>query len=158
MKPNDPGKATKHVNEHQNDWDRYVTALTYSYKFHVHRSTNTTPFNLVLSRPPPEFSLHHSVKLREPPTAEQKNDYARRLDDVIQTAYSQRMKTQQRYTRDFDRRIKKIKRNICEGDYVYVDPTYGMSKTGKFESPALGPFQLFPKNSFILEMLRKMCE
>ena len=77
-----------YVNEHQNDCDRHATALTYSYNCYVHRSTNTTPFNLVLPRPPPEFSRHHSVKLRAPPTAEQKNDYARRLDDVIQTAYS----------------------------------------------------------------------
>ena len=74
-----------YVNEHQNDWTRYATALTYSYNCHVHRSTNNTPFNLVLSRSPPEVSLHHSVKLRAPPTAEQKNDYARRLDYVIQT-------------------------------------------------------------------------
>ena len=85
-----------YVNEHQNVWERYATALTYSYNCHVHRSTNTTPFNLVLSRPPPEFSLHHSVKLRTPPTAEQKNNYAKRLDDVIQTAYSRLMKTEQK--------------------------------------------------------------
>ena len=93
-----------YVNEHQNDWDRYAKALTYSYNCLVHRSTNTTPFNLELSRPPPEFSLHRSVKLRAPPIAEQKNDYARRLDDGIQTAYSRLMKTktQQRYKRDFD--------------------------------------------------------
>ena len=129
-----------YVNEHQNDWDRYATALTYSYNCHVHRSTNTTPFNLVLSHPPPEFSLHHSVKLRDPPTAEQKNDYPKRMDNVIQTAYSRLMKTQQRYKRDFDRRIKKIKRNIREGDYVYIDPTDRISKTGKPEFPALGTF------------------
>ena len=52
------------------------------------------------------------------------------------------MKTQQRYKHDFDRRIKKIKRNIREGDYVYIDPTDGISKTGKLESPALGPFRV----------------
>ena len=61
----------------QNNWDRYGTALTYSYNCHVHRSANTTPFNLVLSRAPPEFSLLHSVKLSAPPIAEQKNDYAK---------------------------------------------------------------------------------
>ena len=66
-----------YVNEHQNDWDRYATAITYSYNCHMQRSTKKTPFNLVLSRPPPEFSRHHSVKLRAPPTTEQKNDYAR---------------------------------------------------------------------------------
>ena len=119
-----------YVNEHQNDCDRYATALTCSYNCQVHRSTDTTPFNLVLALPPPEFSLHHSVKLRAPLTAEQKNNYATRLEYAIQTAYSRLMKTQQRYKLDFDKRSKKIKRNIREGDYVYIDPTDGMSKTG----------------------------
>ena len=73
-----PAMLRNYVDEHQNDWDRYATALTYAYNCHVHRSTDTTPFNLVLSRPPPEFSLQPSVRLRAPPTAEQKNDYARR--------------------------------------------------------------------------------
>ena len=100
----------------------------------------------MLSRPHLEFSLHHSVKLRAPPTAEQKNTYAKRLDDVIQTAYSRLIKTQQRYKRDFDRRIKKIQRNIREGDYVYINPTDGMSKTGKLESPALGTFRVLKTN------------
>ena len=143
-----------YVNEPQNDWDRYATALTYSYNCYVHRSTNTTPFNLVLSRPPPEFSLHHSVKLRAPPTAERKNDYTRRLDDVIRTAYSRLMKTQQRYKRGFDRRIKKIKRSIREGDYVYIDPTDGMSKTGKLESPGLGPFRVLKNDGLKVVMQR----
>ena len=113
-----------YVNEHQNDWDRYATALTYSYNCLVQRSTNTTPFNLVLSRPQPEFSLHHSVELRAPPTAEQKNYYAKRLHDVIQTAYSRLMKKQKRYKSDFDRRIKKIKRNIREETTcTFIQPT-----------------------------------
>ena len=37
-----------YVNEHQDDWNRYATALTYAYNNHVHRSTGTTPFSLVL--------------------------------------------------------------------------------------------------------------
>ena len=144
-----------YVNEHQNDWDRYATALTYAYNCHVHRLTDTNPFNLVLSRPPPEFSLHHSAKLRAPPRAEQKNDYARRLDDAIQTVYSRLMRTQQRYKRDFDKRIKKIKHNIPEGDYVYIDPTDGMSKTGKLESPALGPFRVLKNDgrTFVIQQV-----
>ena len=59
-----------YVNEHQDDWDRYAKALTYAYNNHVHRSTGTTPFSLVLSRPPPEFSLHHSIRSRARPTQE----------------------------------------------------------------------------------------
>ena len=72
-----------YVNEHQDNWDRYTTALTYAYNNHVHRSTGTTPFSLVLSRPPPEFSLHHSIRSRARSTQDQRNDYVKRLDDSI---------------------------------------------------------------------------
>ena len=49
---------------------------------------------------------------------------------------------QQRYKRDLDRRIKKIKRSILEDNYMYNDPADGMSKTGNPEIPALGPFRI----------------
>ena len=42
-----------YLGEHLDDWDMYVGLLTYAYSFHVHRTTGTTPFELVLSRPPP---------------------------------------------------------------------------------------------------------
>ena len=50
-----------YVNEHQDDWDEYVTALTYAYNTSVHRSTGTTPFDLVLSHPPARFTFHYDV-------------------------------------------------------------------------------------------------
>ena len=49
-----------YVKEHQDDWDVYVGPLTYAYNSQVHRTTRTKPFELVLSRPPPEFSLRRA--------------------------------------------------------------------------------------------------
>ena len=49
-----------YVSEHQDDWDAYVGPPTYAYNSHVHRTKRTTPFELVLSRPPPEFSLRRT--------------------------------------------------------------------------------------------------
>ena len=112
-----------YVNEHQDDWDRYATALTYAYNNCVHRSTGTTPFSLVLSRPPPEFPVHHTVRSRTRPTQEQRNDYERRLEDMIQHAYTRLLARQARNKRDFDKRIRKIKQRIRAGDFVYIDPT-----------------------------------
>ena len=45
-----------YVDDNPQDWDRYAPALTYAYNTAVHRSTGTTPFDLVLSRPPPSFT------------------------------------------------------------------------------------------------------
>ena len=63
-----------YVNEHQDDGDRYATALTYADNNHVHRSAGTTPFPLVLLRQPSEFLLHHSIRSRARPTLDQRND------------------------------------------------------------------------------------
>ena len=51
---------SNYVNEHQDDWDVYVGPLTYACNSHVHRTTRATPFELVLSRPPPAFSLRRA--------------------------------------------------------------------------------------------------
>ena len=51
-----------YVNERRSDWDEYASALTYAYNNHVHQSTATTPFDLVLLRPPPAFSLYHNSR------------------------------------------------------------------------------------------------
>ena len=135
-----------YVNEHQDDWDRYATALTYSYNNHVHRSTGRTPFSLVLSRPPPEFSLHHTIRSRTRPMQEQRNDYVRQLEDTIEHAHTPILATQARYKLDFGKSTRKIKQRIRTGDYVYIDPTDGLSKMGKLQSPALGPFSVIRKD------------
>lgn len=41
-----------YVAKNQRDWDIFVQPLTYAYRSQVHRSTNTTPFSLVLSGQP----------------------------------------------------------------------------------------------------------
>jgi hypothetical protein len=46
-----------YVGEHQNDWDLYHGALTFAYNNQIHTSTNVTPFELVLSRPPPHIAI-----------------------------------------------------------------------------------------------------
>lgn len=45
-----------YVNEHQSHWDEYRLWLCYAYKNAVHRSSGTTPFDLVVSGPPPHLA------------------------------------------------------------------------------------------------------
>ena len=63
------------------------------------------------------------------------------------------MKTQKRCKCDFGKRIRRIKRNIREGEHVYIDPTDGMSKTGELESPALGLFHVLKNDgrTFVIQ-------
>jgi len=110
-----------YVNEHQSDWDVYAHTLAYAYNNHVHRSTGTTPFELILSRPPAPFSLHHSVRRRPKPDAATKQDFLNRFASSIADARSTLLKSQERYKRDFDRRVRESNQRLEPGDYVYLD-------------------------------------
>ena len=112
------------VNEHQEDWDKYVGPLTYAYNSHINRSTRTKLFELVLSRPPPEFSLRRadgdaSISDRE----KQRAKLLKTLDATIQRAYGSLRRTQARYKRDFDKRVRRINERLKPGDYSYFNPT-----------------------------------
>ena len=129
-----------YVNDHQNDWDQYAEALTYAYNNHVHRSTGTTPFELVLSRPPPVFSLHHKVNPRERPTPGRKADFISRLDVAIQKAYESLSRTQERYKKDYDKSVIRANRFIRAGDWILLDNPE--TSPSKLEFHAQGPFRV----------------
>jgi hypothetical protein len=44
-----------YVSEHQNDWDEFTSAITFSYNCKLHSSIGLAPFELALSRLPPPF-------------------------------------------------------------------------------------------------------
>ena len=132
-----------YVGEHQDDWDLYVGPLTYAYNSHVHRTTRTTPFELVLSRPPPEFSLRRADG-EIPPTdrGNQRAEFLKTLDSTIQKAYESLHRTQARYKRDFDKRIRRINSRLRPGEYVYLNLTDGGKTSNKLASRAVGPYRV----------------
>lgn len=137
-----------YVNEHQDDWDDYAQALSYAYNSHVHRSTGTTPFDLVLSRPPPDFALHHDVSREAPPGMHRKDDFVARLQSSMRKARASLLRTQSRYKRDFDRRVRKVRKTIRAGDYVFLDPTDGSkAKTPKLKPLGVGPYRVLTNDS-----------
>ena len=130
-----------YVNDNQDDWDVYASALTYAYNTHVHRTTGTTPFDLILSRPPPPYATHHSVKRRATPDAFTKQDFLRRITDTIDMAGKRLHSAQARYKRNFDRSIRKSKRLITTDDYVYLDNPE-VRERNKLTPIAQGPYRV----------------
>lgn len=138
-----------YVNDHQNDWDTCLTALIKAHNNNIFLSTDTTSFELVLSRFPPLFSLHRSASSRPAPARESKEKFLYRTDGATQSAYGHLIRAQERYKKDFDRRIREVDQNIKVGDYVYIDRIDGRSKprqltadtapNSKLRSPAVGP-------------------
>ena len=129
------------VDDHPEDWCKYASALAYAYNQSVHRSTQTTPFELVLSRPPPEFTLEHNVRLKRISTAEHRMDYVDRLKASLTNATRSLRRTQARYKRDFDKRIRR-RRAITVGDRVFLNLNDGVKKPSKLSHTVSGPFEV----------------
>ena len=127
-----------YVEDHPTDWCRYVRALCYAYNTAIHRSTGTTPFELVLSRPPPEFGLRHSPGRRL--SRKQRKDLADRLEVAIGKARASLAKTQAKYKADFDKRVRRS-RKMKVGEAVYLDISDG-SKRDKLAFQVSGPFRM----------------
>ena len=131
-----------YINEHRNDWDQFVSGLVYAYNMTVHRTTKTTPFELVLSRPPPPFTLQSDSAGPRKASRDAKADFIRRIENAIANAGENLRRVQERYKADFDSRVRRVNAKIAPGDYVYVDVTDGSRKLAKLETPAKGPYRV----------------
>ena len=134
-----------YVSDHQDDWDEYATALTYAYNNSVHRGTGTTPFNLVLSNPPPSFAMSRYATETETTGNARPNRAAmvQRLEAAVRKARKRLYEAQCRYKRDFDKSVRRANRHIRPGQYIYLDPRDGVKATpGKLGHIAVGPYRV----------------
>ena len=127
------------MDDNPGEWDVYAPALTYAYNMQVHRTTGTRPFDLVLSRLPPEFTLRQARSVRT--TNRQDRDRVTKLRDTINKARSKLMKTQARYKFNFDKRTRKVRDKPKVGGWIYLDPDDGTKKRPKTQHSVLGPFK-----------------
>ena len=146
-----------YVSEHQKDWDEFVQPLTYAYNMQVHRSTGTTPFDLVLSRNPKGILTESVGNLPEgtanvgSPAAVKRNTL-NRLRYALSRAKVNLTKAQQRYKNDFDKRVRTLLR-VEPGQMVFVnkpaeyegkhqDPTGEDRTTKKLSYRTTGPYKV----------------
>ena len=144
------------VEEHQDSWDNCATVSTCAYNFHVHRTTGTTPFDLIPSRQPPAFSLHRSLRDRPEPDSRDRHEFLIALDNTIAGAYNRLKKAQARCKKKFDKRVRCTNVNISPGDYVFIYPTDGSKKKCKLQSPAEGPYRVQQRSDHTFTIDRKV--
>ena len=114
-----------------------------------------TPFDLILSRPPPAFSVHRSLRDRPEPDSRDRYEFLIALDETIAGAYNRLKKAQARYKKNFDKRVRRTNVNIGQGDFVFIDPTNGSKKKGKLQSPAEGPYRMQQRSDRTFTIDRK---
>ena len=111
------------TDQHNKDWDRLIQPLTYAYNSQVHRTTNETPFSLVLTRQPPDIIVEEGSPLPsvEPMSAEEtKLKVLERTKALVTKATERTTTQQQRYKTYHDRRVRS-KLTLTVGDEVFVD-------------------------------------
>ena len=141
-----------YVSDSQRDWDEWLEPLTYAYNTQVHRSTGTTPFDLVLSRHPPPLLVEQGMLDHKPNErardrrarmSQAKLEFLLRLREVLTKARDNLTKTQQRYKKNFDARIRARLQNLQPGSYVYREvPEHPEGVNPKLASPVEGPYQV----------------
>ena len=110
-----------YVADHPNDWDLFTDALTYAYNTQPHKSTGTAPFELVLSRMPPSLVLRREPEMvREQNSATSHSIWRNWLKAQIEAAGQQMLKTQERYRRNYDDRLRKQRSAIVAGSLVFL--------------------------------------
>ena len=121
------GRLAHYVEEHQRDWDEFVQPCTYAYNMQVHRTTGTTPFDLVLTRHPPNIIVRdipaagsYSVTESNLSDAARKKVILRRIAQSLQEAKTKMSAAQRRYKEDFDNQVRHLVK-VKDGDMVYVD-------------------------------------
>ena len=116
-----------YIEEHQRDWDAYVQPLTYAYNMQVHRTTGTTPFDLVLTRHPPGIAVNEPAAGAQQTVPDVnmtpamfKRMTLRRLRHVLTEARSTMTQAQQLYKANYDRQVRFFP-TFKPGDAVFID-------------------------------------
>ena len=128
-----------YVEDHPTEWPKYVRALCYAYNTSIHQTTGKKPFELVLSRPPPEYMTTHTPDRKS--RAPSREDYVQRLKIAIDTAKSSMDKVQARYKKNLDRRIRHV-RKLKKDDMVYLDVGEAGIKRDKLQHNVAGAFRV----------------
>ena len=111
-----------YCSEHGRDWDKFMHGVAYGYNCTVHRATGYTPFDLMLTYPPPHLALAKSETVdHEDLTAGMvKKKMLIRLRHLMNTSSKNLAKAQARYKNNFDERVRPSRHVYAPGDLVFV--------------------------------------
>lgn len=105
------GRLRHYIRERQDDWDTFVQPQTYVYNSQTHSTTNTTPFNLILTREPPaafeilRISALSSTQKESSTSQELRSVLLDRISILWTKSIKATVKVQRRYKTNFDEKV-----------------------------------------------------
>lgn len=145
-----------YVEEHQDDWDELVAVLTLAYTSRPHRTTSIAPLDFLTPRRLTNFSLDRIPdKLLPNPgldPRDAKDAFLELLKDLLPRVKESIAKTQARYKRDYDRRVRPKNKELKDGDWVFVD-NHSQTRR-KLDAKTDGPYEILDTDgwTFPLDM------
>ena len=143
--------ALRHyVGEHPRDWDLFTDALTYAYNTQVHRGTGLSPFELVLSRVPPPLAVEAEPTIEQSGSAAQfHTKWTAWLESLMATAKPNLRKAQEKYKKDFDKRLRRDRQPLQPGGFAFVRKEYHDKEHVKHKLSDIvdGPFEVIACDS-----------
>jgi hypothetical protein len=131
-----------YVSERQDDWDEYTPALTFAYNCLIHTSLGLAPFELVLSRLPATLAVESPEPGSENPPSTVKLKFLEHLKDLLPMARRQLAEAQDRYKRNYDRRVRSKNSSLSEGSHVFVRrETHEPNVNPKLDQQLDGPYK-----------------
>jgi len=139
-------KLRHYVTDDPRRWDELLPVLTIACNSQPHRSTGIAPFELVIPRQIPSFTvrnlppgtpLKNKGTLNDGLPLARKRELMAKLRQQIPAVVEALQKTQQRYKRNFDSNVDTRNKRVRVGDYVY---TTNHEQKNKLQSRTVGPF------------------
>ena len=139
--------------EHSREWDSMVGSIAYGYNTTVNRTIGMSPFELVLTTPPPHMALKAMETVdtsdvdQGSPKATRRR-FTRRLKAVMATATERLHIAQARYKRYFDRTVRPQRMDLRPDSLVYLrreaPRTQDKEEASGFKEHKLRPIAIGP--------------
>ena len=138
-----------YVADHQRAWDEYLPILAFAYNRCVHRSTRTTPYELVLTRPPPTLGTEDLAEIPISSPGYSRAAFLESLQKTIEKTRGSLLRMQARYKADFDKKVLPMSRSLRTGDLVFLNARHTpleerlLKRTrNKLDHLTIGPFSV----------------
>jgi Chromo (CHRromatin Organisation MOdifier) domain/Integrase core domain/Integrase zinc binding domain len=140
-----------YVSGRQSDWDEFTSALTFGYNCRIHSSLGFTPFDLVLSQPPPSLSVESPDpdQLESPTTTKLK--FLQTIREIYPLARERLAQAQARYKENFYRSVRENNKMLKAGDWIYMrKEVHDTNVNPKLDAPADGPCEVLKMDGHTL--------
>ena len=142
-----------YVERRQGDWDEYTAAITFGYNCRVHSSLHLAPFELILSRPPPNLSVENAPTGIEDAPTSAKLRFLAKIRELIPLAQQRLAESQARYKKNFDRSVKEKNNNVRRDSWVYLRrEVHEVGRNPKLDDQVDGPFRVVETDGRVFKL------